>query len=317
MLRYELKKVFSRTSNKVAMLLLAALVFITCYFALGVSWVDENGDSHSGPAAVARLRAAQKEWAGYLDEEAIRRVILENQRIQSMPEAHNDNVRDSNITYGRGQGIQEIRRVLNCSFAEGFRNYDYYRMDSLTPEDASQFYTNLLRFIWKGQSCQSKAAGGILPGDGGIPDGLFGVQRHRSGLSGHGRLEYARPDHPERLEMFLPYYIVAKISADCPGGIYRLPVYLLSVYAGVCQDQIGGFGGDAALCADFSTLVSVQYRERYRAEDHRFAAGSAAADRHGTEHVQSLLHRWAYSGSCAHTADGLYSADGMPMADHL
>lgn len=59
MLRYELKKVFSRTSNKVAMLLLAALVFITCYFALGVSWVDENGDSHSGPAAVARLRATE------------------------------------------------------------------------------------------------------------------------------------------------------------------------------------------------------------------------------------------------------------------
>ena len=158
MLRYELKKVFSRTSNKVAMLLLAALVFITCYFALGVSWVDENGDSHSGPAAVARLRAAQKEWAGYLDEEAIQRVILENQRIQSMPEAHNDNVRDSNITYGRGQGIQEIRRVLNCSFAEGFRNYDYHRMDSLTPEDASQFYTNRCRLLqeWLEEEAKDK-----------------------------------------------------------------------------------------------------------------------------------------------------------------
>lgn len=54
MLKYELKKVFSRTSNKVAMLLLAALVFITCYFALGVSWVDETGTA----------TAARRRWPG-------------------------------------------------------------------------------------------------------------------------------------------------------------------------------------------------------------------------------------------------------------
>lgn len=147
MLRYELKKVFSRTSNKIALSLLLALVCLTCFFALGVSWVDENGDSHSGPAAMARLRAAQKEWAGVLDEAAIRRVIGENQRIHSLPEAHRDTVRDSNITYGRGQGIQEIRSLLNCSFAGGFREYDYYRADTLTTEDAPLFYPNRVRLL--------------------------------------------------------------------------------------------------------------------------------------------------------------------------
>lgn len=147
MLRYELKKVFSRTGNKIAMLLLLLLVCLTCFFALGVSWVDENGDSHSGPAAIARLRAAQKEWAGALDEAAIRRVIEENQRIQSLPEAHRDTVRDSNITYGRRQGIQEVRSLLNCSFAGGFREYDYYRADALTPEDAPLFYPNRVRLL--------------------------------------------------------------------------------------------------------------------------------------------------------------------------
>lgn len=147
MLKYELKKVFSRTSNKVALLLLLAVMCLTCYFALGVSWVDENGESHKGPAAVAQLKAAQKEWAGYLDEEAIRRVIAENLRIQSMPEAQSDNVRDSNITYGRGQGIMEIRRLLNCSFADRFREYNYYRMDALTPEDAPKFYENRTRLL--------------------------------------------------------------------------------------------------------------------------------------------------------------------------
>lgn len=147
MLKYELKKVLARTSNKIALLILLAVMGVTCYFAMGVSWVDENGNTHGGPAAVAQLRAAQKEWTGYLDEEALRRVIEENRRIQSMPEAQSDNLRDSEITYGRGQGLLEIRKLLNCSFANGLQENDYYRMDSLTPEDAPDFYTNRVRLL--------------------------------------------------------------------------------------------------------------------------------------------------------------------------
>ena len=147
MLKYELKKVFSRTSNRIALLLLLAVMGVTCYFATGVSWVDENGDTHSGPVAVARLRAMQREWAGYLDEEAIRRVIEKNRQIHSMPEAKSENLRDSEITYGRGQGIMEIRWLLNSSFADGFREYNHYRMDSLTPEDAPDFYANRTRLL--------------------------------------------------------------------------------------------------------------------------------------------------------------------------
>lgn len=134
MLKYELKKIFSRTGNKVALLLLFALTCYTSFFALGVSWVDENGESQRGPAAVAQLKAAQKEWAGYLDEETIRRVIAENLRIQSMSEAQSDDPGDRIIAYSRKQGIIEIRNLLICSFT--------YRMDDLTPEDAPEFYKN-------------------------------------------------------------------------------------------------------------------------------------------------------------------------------
>lgn len=147
MLKYELKKVFSRTANRIALFLLLALICFTWYFALGVSWIDEKGDSHSGPAAAAQLRTAQKEWAGYLDEETLRRVIAENLRIESMPEAQSDNLRDSEITYGRKQGIMEIRELLNCAFAEELRSYDYYRVDALTPEDAVNFYENRVRLL--------------------------------------------------------------------------------------------------------------------------------------------------------------------------
>lgn len=83
MLIFELKKILVRTSSKVALLLLLAVIGVTCYFAMGISWIDENGDRQSGPAAVARLQAARREWSGYLDETAICRVIAENRRIES------------------------------------------------------------------------------------------------------------------------------------------------------------------------------------------------------------------------------------------
>ena len=39
MMRYEVKKVFSRTSSKIAVLVLFLVMGITCFFALDVSYV--------------------------------------------------------------------------------------------------------------------------------------------------------------------------------------------------------------------------------------------------------------------------------------
>lgn len=139
---YEIKKVFYKTSSKIAILVLLFVMGIACFFATSVEWVDENGDDHIGPAAVSKLRAVQKEWAGYLDEEKISKVIEENTRIRTTPEALSDNVQKSNIAYGWGQGISDIRDLLNSSFATRFREYDYYRADSLTKKDACNFYSN-------------------------------------------------------------------------------------------------------------------------------------------------------------------------------
>lgn len=140
--KYEIKKVFSKAGSKIAIVLLFAFMAITCFFAMDVSYVDENGNSRSGSAAVSQLKAVQKEWQGCLDEEKIRKVIAENRRIRRTPEALSQNVIENNIAYGWGQGIEEIRNLLNCSYAEGFREHDYYRADSLTEEAAVDFYKN-------------------------------------------------------------------------------------------------------------------------------------------------------------------------------
>lgn len=77
----------------------------------------------------------------------LRAVIAENQRITSHPDYFSQNIQKSNAVYSMGQGIQEIRRLLNASFAENFRSYDYYRADSLTPDQAPYFYENRIRLL--------------------------------------------------------------------------------------------------------------------------------------------------------------------------
>ena len=57
MTAFEWKKVFLRTGGRIAVLLLLAVLGLTCYFATNVSRVNENGDAEKGPGAVAALRA--------------------------------------------------------------------------------------------------------------------------------------------------------------------------------------------------------------------------------------------------------------------
>lgn len=155
MIKYELKKVFLKTSSRIALGVLLFVIGITSFFAANISYVNGNGETTSGPAAVASLKKVQKEWSGILDEETLRQVIAENKRIRTSPEAMSDNVREKDIAYSWGQGINEIRNLLNCSFS-AFREYDYYRADSLTEDDASSFYTNRISSLQEWLSDEAK-----------------------------------------------------------------------------------------------------------------------------------------------------------------
>lgn len=155
MIKYELKKVFLRTSSRIALVVLLFVMGIACFFSANISYVNENGETTSGPAAVASLKRVQKEWAGILDEETLRQVIAENRKIRTSPEATSDNVRERDIAYSRGQGIREIRDLLNCSYCS-FREYDYYRADSLTEDEASTFYTNRISSLQEWLSGEAK-----------------------------------------------------------------------------------------------------------------------------------------------------------------
>ena len=139
MLRYELKKIFVKPSGKIALLLLALLLGVTCWFATDREFVNEQGNSETGIGAMRKLRAVTKEWAGELTEEKLAEVIAENARINALPGYWGDDGWATDIGYGWKQGIDDINDMLCRAFGK-FREYDYRIVDSLTPEDAGQFY---------------------------------------------------------------------------------------------------------------------------------------------------------------------------------
>ena len=57
MLRYEIKKCFSKTANKIGLLILTVVLIIVSYFAVTyVDYVDEDGNNRTGIIAVRSLR---------------------------------------------------------------------------------------------------------------------------------------------------------------------------------------------------------------------------------------------------------------------
>lgn len=145
MIYYEMKKVFSKKSSRLSLIVLAALLILVLYFQVsGTEWVNENGDTEKGFTAIRKMREVKREWSGVLDTDKISRVIQENNRINATPEAKSDKVREQDVAFGRKQGFYDIRQLLNYSFG-GFQDYDYYTADSLLPEAASEFYPNRIK----------------------------------------------------------------------------------------------------------------------------------------------------------------------------
>ena len=56
MVKYEIKKIFSTLSNKIALGLLAMMVLLSAWMAVSnVEWVNEAGDPETGFTAVGKL----------------------------------------------------------------------------------------------------------------------------------------------------------------------------------------------------------------------------------------------------------------------
>ncbi len=142
MIRYEIKKIFSRTSGKVGFLLLLITLVVTCYFAVtSVTNVDEMGESHTGIGAVRALYEKKEKWTGLVTEDYLKEVIRENNRINAAFPYDPGNAVVSDMGYSRAQGFSDIKTLMNTAFSE-FRSYNAWRADSVTEAEVGRLYAN-------------------------------------------------------------------------------------------------------------------------------------------------------------------------------
>lgn len=148
MLRFELKKVLGSTGGKIAALLLAMAVALACWMCVSeVCWVNEQGDEEYGLAAISKLRSAQKQWAGVLDTARLEEIIRENQRICATPEAQSKDYNQNDIAYGWKLGIRPVLNMINYAYSRDFQEYDWYCNESVTVDQAGDFYPNRTRLM--------------------------------------------------------------------------------------------------------------------------------------------------------------------------
>lgn len=140
MVRFEIKKIFSRAGGKLALLLLFIILVIVSVFAVRyVDYTDENGNNTYGFQAVRLLRDRKSEWSGYLTEEVFATVIKENAAIEATPEARSKDFHDNNKAYAKKQGFSDIRDIINSSLSS-FREYNYYLIDGASVDDSKYVY---------------------------------------------------------------------------------------------------------------------------------------------------------------------------------
>lgn len=140
MLLFEVKKIFSRTANKIALMILAVALCTIIFFAIGyVEYVDEDGNSSSGYIAAHQLRHKKNQWAGYVTEDKISAMLGENAKINASDEYLSNDVREKDKAYAKKQGFEDIRTMVNFAFSS-FQEYDYYRADSLTGDETETIY---------------------------------------------------------------------------------------------------------------------------------------------------------------------------------
>lgn len=140
MLQFEIKKVFSKTKNRITMaILLVILIAISILTINRVEYVDESGNHLTGMAAVKKLRQAKNEWSGYLTEDVFQSVLKKNRGINSSGGGLSDSIEEENKRYAKKQGISTIREVVNNAFSE-YRDYNDFAIDNISDEEAGTIY---------------------------------------------------------------------------------------------------------------------------------------------------------------------------------
>lgn len=136
MLKYELKKIFTKRINQV--ILAAALlvgILLSCFAVGSVFYVDENGDSPKGLNTWRLLAEDKNQWKGELTGEKIAEALRIDRALSAQyPDGVPDDVYGSEM-----QDYSDIRDfVINVLTPDS--SWDASVLDQLTDEQAEDIY---------------------------------------------------------------------------------------------------------------------------------------------------------------------------------
>lgn len=133
MVKFEIKKMFSKTVNRILFIVLIAITLIAGILTVrDERYVQENGDNIYGIKAARYLKDVKERWSGYLTEDTLKKVLKQNRNIDKT-------VKDPQKNFYEKQGFEEIRSFINLAFS-GYKDYDYYKAESVHASEAGEFY---------------------------------------------------------------------------------------------------------------------------------------------------------------------------------
>ena len=140
MIKFEIKKIFLKTINKLALLLLVLLILVGAFLTVkDVTYVNENGQTLSGLSASKYLRNEKNEWKGDLDSKILSEIIDKNNKINAAQS-------DEDKAFIEKQGMEDILQIINESLA-GFGEYDYYGVDNIDSNTVSDIYEQRIQTL--------------------------------------------------------------------------------------------------------------------------------------------------------------------------
>lgn len=142
MIKYEIKKVFSRKVNKIAAVLIVIVLAWVTYNALNeIMYVNSKGETERGYSAIQQLKNAKKKWEGVVDNKLLTSVIRENTRIENLDVSKAENNGLSDESYSMEQGYEDIADMINYGFG-GVLSYDYFTINSISEQQVVNLYDN-------------------------------------------------------------------------------------------------------------------------------------------------------------------------------
>ncbi len=152
LIKYELKKIASNKSCTISVGLLMILIIILSFSGIsGEYWIKVTGEEIIKTEAIQMKKEALHHNAGYLTEDKLSSVISEYQAAYQNPDNFStgqDGNELTNTAFAKYVQVNaDIQNLIRSSFAPDGEAYDYNAIDSLSPEDARNFYHNRIKKV--------------------------------------------------------------------------------------------------------------------------------------------------------------------------